>query len=77
MLFTEENYVSHSGTTMRVGSAGRLATPRSTGSYAFEIAGDSEDEGTEIASGEDHVLSYKNVKLILLFLDYQFIYMLI
>ncbi|KAL8035646.1 hypothetical protein ABFX02_12G111100 [Erythranthe guttata] len=49
----EEKHASHSGTTMRVGSAGRLATPRSAGSYAFDSAGDSDDEGTELEAEDD------------------------
>ncbi|KAI3467409.1 hypothetical protein Pfo_024072 [Paulownia fortunei] len=56
----EEQYISHSGTTMRVGSAGRLTTPRSAGGYAFESTGDSDDEATELSAGEDHALSYQN-----------------
>ncbi|KAK6160032.1 hypothetical protein DH2020_003413 [Rehmannia glutinosa] len=50
----EEHYISHSGTTMRVGSVGRLVTPRSAGGYAFESTGDSDDEGTELSAREDH-----------------------
>ncbi|KAH6756362.1 AMP deaminase [Perilla frutescens var. hirtella] len=55
----EEPYVNHSGTSMRVGSAGRLVTPRSAGGYAFESTGDSDDDGTELEVEED-VLSYQN-----------------
>ncbi|KAG8366285.1 hypothetical protein BUALT_Bualt17G0060500 [Buddleja alternifolia] len=57
----EEQYHSHSGATMRVGSAGRLATPRSAGDYTFQSTGESDDEETELETGEDHVLSYENV----------------
>ncbi|KAK4479751.1 hypothetical protein RD792_015283 [Penstemon davidsonii] len=56
----EEQYVSHSSATMRVGSAGRLVTPRSAGGYAFENTEDSDDEGTELQAGEEHDLSYEN-----------------
>ncbi|KAL8533930.1 hypothetical protein ACS0TY_010092 [Phlomoides rotata] len=55
----EEQYVSHSGANMWVGSVGRLATPRSAGGYAFENTGDSDDEGTELATG-DNISSYQN-----------------
>lgn len=55
----EEQYVNHAGTSMRVGSAGRLVTPRAAGGYAFESTGDSEDEGTELEVDED-ILSYQN-----------------
>ncbi|GER32275.1 AMP deaminase [Striga asiatica] len=56
----EEHYIIHSGNTMRVGSVGRLVTPRSSGGYAFESTGDSDDEGTELSARENHVLSYQN-----------------
>ena len=38
---------------MRVGSFGRIHTPRSPGSYAYDGADDSDDDGTEAAVGED------------------------
>ncbi|KZV32253.1 putative AMP deaminase [Dorcoceras hygrometricum] len=56
----EELYVSHCGPILRVGSVGRLVTPRSTGGYAFESTGDSDDERTELSEREDHDLSYEN-----------------
>ncbi|XP_011086412.1 AMP deaminase [Sesamum indicum] len=56
----EEHYIGHSGTSMRVGSAGRLVTPRSAGGYTFEGTGDSDDEETELPITEDHMLSYQN-----------------
>ncbi|XP_057777088.1 AMP deaminase-like isoform X2 [Salvia miltiorrhiza] len=56
----EEQYVNHSGTSMRVGSVGRLVTPGSACGYAFERTGDSDDEGTELEVEED-VLSYQNI----------------
>lgn len=66
LLLGEEQYVNHSGTSMRVGSVGRLVTPGSACGYAFERTGDSDDEGTELEVGED-VSSYQNVNLILYF----------
>ncbi|CAA0834717.1 AMP deaminase [Striga hermonthica] len=56
----EEHYMIHSGNTMRVGSVGRLVTPRSSGGYAFESTGDSDDEGAELSARENHVLSHQN-----------------
>ncbi|XP_073059310.1 probable AMP deaminase isoform X2 [Primulina eburnea] len=56
----EELYVSHCGPILRVGSVGRLVTPRSTGGYAFESTGDSDDERTELSEREDPDLSYEN-----------------
>ncbi|KAL0421195.1 UNVERIFIED_CONTAM: AMP deaminase [Sesamum latifolium] len=56
----EEQYMGHSGTSVRVGSAGRLVTPRSAGGYTFEGTGDSDDEETELPICEDHMLSYQN-----------------
>ncbi|XP_028094944.1 AMP deaminase-like isoform X1 [Camellia sinensis] len=46
--------------SMWVGSGGRLMTPRSSGGYAFGSAGDSDDEGTELATGED-LYTYENI----------------
>ncbi|KAL0364092.1 UNVERIFIED_CONTAM: AMP deaminase [Sesamum angustifolium] len=56
----EEQYMGHSGTSMRVGSAGRLVTPRSAGGYTFEDTGDSDDEEELLPITEDHMLSYQN-----------------
>ncbi|XP_073035512.1 AMP deaminase-like isoform X2 [Primulina eburnea] len=56
----EELYVSHCGPMLRVGSVGRLVTPRLTGGYAFESTVDSEEERTELSEREDHDLSYEN-----------------
>ncbi|KAL1550971.1 AMP deaminase [Salvia divinorum] len=55
----DEQYVNHSGTSLRVGSVGRIVTPASTCGYAFEGTGDSDDEGTELEMGEN-VSSYRN-----------------
>ncbi|KAL0385684.1 UNVERIFIED_CONTAM: AMP deaminase [Sesamum radiatum] len=55
----EEQYMGHSGRSMRVGSAGRLVTPRSAGGYTFEGTGDSDDEETELPICEDHICPIK------------------
>ncbi|KAG6429664.1 hypothetical protein SASPL_107716 [Salvia splendens] len=55
----DEHYVNHSGTSLRVGSVGRLVTPGSTCGYSFEGTGDSDDEGTELEMGEN-ASSYQN-----------------
>ncbi|XP_042052917.1 AMP deaminase-like isoform X1 [Salvia splendens] len=55
----DEHYVNHSGTSLRVGSVGRLVTPGSTCGYSFEGTGDSDDEGTELEMEEDDS-SYRN-----------------
>lgn len=62
LLVGDEHSVPHSGTSMRVGSVGRLVAPGpgSACGYAFERTGDSEDEGTEFEVEED-VLSYQTV----------------
>ncbi|XP_042052918.1 AMP deaminase-like isoform X2 [Salvia splendens] len=56
----DEHYVNHSGTSLRVGSVGRLVTPGSTCGYSFEGTGDSDDEGTELEMEEDDS-SYRNM----------------
>lgn len=66
LLVGDEHYVNHSGTSLRVGSVGRLVTPGSTCGYSFEGTGDSDDEGTELEMEED-ASSYRNVSLILYF----------
>lgn len=63
MCVGEELYVRHCGPILRVGSVGRLVTPRSTGDYAFQSTGDSDDERTELSEREDPDLSYENVKV--------------
>ncbi|XP_047319879.1 probable AMP deaminase [Impatiens glandulifera] len=42
-----------SGSQIRVGSVGRLMTPKSSGGFAIGSTGDSDDEGTEVMTGED------------------------
>ncbi|KAL2543061.1 AMP deaminase [Abeliophyllum distichum] len=56
----EDGYMSSRDPKLRVGSTGRLVTPLSSGGYAFESAGDSDVEETELATGEDPVTSYEN-----------------
>lgn len=46
---------------MRVGSVGRLVTPRSSGGYAFESVEDSDEEGMELTIGEDTIYTYENI----------------
>ncbi|XAR65142.1 AMP deaminase [Bertholletia excelsa] len=52
--------INASVSKMRIGSGGRLMTPRTPCGYAFESIGDS-DEETELASGEDIDFSYENI----------------
>ncbi|XP_024994094.1 probable AMP deaminase isoform X1 [Cynara cardunculus var. scolymus] len=49
----EHHHDNQSNPKMRVGSFGRIHTPRSPGSYAYDGADDSDDDGTETAVGED------------------------
>lgn len=49
------------GEKMRVGSVGRLVTPRSSGGYAFESVDDSDEEGMELTIGEDTIYTYENI----------------
>ncbi|XP_071705271.1 AMP deaminase-like [Rutidosis leptorrhynchoides] len=49
-----ENHHEHQASfKTRVGSFGRIHTPRSPGSYAYDGADNSDDDGTETAVGED------------------------
>ncbi|XP_059648905.1 probable AMP deaminase [Cornus florida] len=57
----EDQSVNKSASKMWVGSGGRLMTPRSSGGYAFESAGDSDEEGTDNAAGEDTLFTYQNI----------------
>ncbi|XP_057949188.1 AMP deaminase-like [Malania oleifera] len=57
----EDHMVNPSASTMSVASVGRLMTPRSPGGNAFGNGGDSDDEVTEPANGEDIVFSYDNI----------------
>ncbi|KAA8529476.1 hypothetical protein F0562_033725 [Nyssa sinensis] len=56
----ENQSASNSGSKIRMGSGGRVMTPRSSGGYAFESVGDSDEEGTELAPGEEILLTYEN-----------------
>lgn len=58
-LFAGENqYVKRSGIGTRIVSVGRLVTPRSPAGNAFDNAGDSDEEGTELANEDDILFSY-------------------
>ncbi|XP_058194281.1 AMP deaminase-like isoform X2 [Rhododendron vialii] len=56
-----DHYVNKSGSKIRVGSGGRLMTPRSSRGYAFDSTGDSDDEGTEVSTGQDILFTYENL----------------
>lgn len=45
-----------------VGSIGRLITPRSPGGNAFDVVEDSDDDGTELANGDDMFFAYGNLE---------------
>lgn len=49
----EHHHENQSNPKMRVGSYGRIHTPRSPASYAYDDADNSDDDGTETAVGED------------------------
>ncbi|KAM0058832.1 putative AMP deaminase [Helianthus debilis subsp. tardiflorus] len=49
----EHHHDHQSGSKSRVGSFGRIHTPRSPASYAYDGAENSDDDGTETAVGED------------------------
>ncbi|KAI7743359.1 hypothetical protein M8C21_006656 [Ambrosia artemisiifolia] len=49
----EHHHDHQSGSKSRVGSLGRIHTPRSPASYAYDGAENSDDDGTETAVGED------------------------
>lgn len=53
--------MDRSSSYRRVGSVDRLMTPRSQGGTAFDITGDSDDEGTELAIGDEEFFDYANV----------------
>ena len=53
--------MDRSASYRRVGSVDRLMTPRSQGGTAFDITGDSDEEGTELANGDDEFFDYANV----------------
>ncbi|XP_062160523.1 AMP deaminase-like [Alnus glutinosa] len=54
----ENQYVKRSGIGSRIASVGRLVTPRSPGGNAFDSAGDSDEEATELANGDDILFNY-------------------
>ncbi|KAK2990787.1 hypothetical protein RJ640_012688 [Escallonia rubra] len=56
----ENEFDKNSSSKTRVGSVGRLVTPRSSGGYAFESAEDSDEEGRELAIEEDTLYTYEN-----------------
>lgn len=53
--------MNKSGSKIRVGSGGRLMTPRSSCGYAFDSTGDSDDEDTEVSTGQDVLFTYENL----------------
>ncbi|KAG5522369.1 hypothetical protein RHGRI_034524 [Rhododendron griersonianum] len=57
----QDHYVNKSGSKIRVGSGGRLMTPRSSRGYAFDSTGDSDDEGTEVSTGQDVLFTYEDL----------------
>ncbi|XVF02293.1 hypothetical protein REPUB_Repub04eG0163200 [Reevesia pubescens] len=57
----ENQTFSHGGSTTRLATYGRLMTPRSPGGNAFESAGDSDDEGTEVADEHDILFGNENI----------------
>lgn len=46
----------------RVASVDRLVTPRSQSGTSFDIAGDSDDEGTELNGDDDEFFDYANLE---------------
>ena len=63
MLICAEEDISgnHSVSNVRVTPVGRLMTPRSLGGNAFDSAGESDEEGTELAIGEDGCFRYEDI----------------
>ncbi|KAM7464557.1 hypothetical protein LguiA_032678 [Lonicera macranthoides] len=57
----EGQFDKSSGSKMRMGSVGRVITPRSSGGYAYESVEDSDEEGTELATGEDTFYTYEGL----------------
>lgn len=57
----KDRFVNHSGMYTRVASVGRLVTPRSPGGNAFDDAGDSDDDGTELTNVEDMLFDYGHI----------------
>lgn len=50
--------MKHSGMDSRLASVGRLVTPRSPGGNTYDNAEDSDEEGTELAYGEEVLFNY-------------------
>ncbi|RVW82456.1 putative AMP deaminase [Vitis vinifera] len=62
LICAEEHLsASHSGSNVRVAPVSRLMTPRSLGGNAFDSAGDSDEEGTELVIGEDTFFNYADI----------------
>ncbi|XP_022775984.1 AMP deaminase-like isoform X5 [Durio zibethinus] len=59
----ESQTFSHCSSTTRLASYGRLMTPRSPGGNAFESAGDSDEEGTEPADGDEILFGDENIDI--------------
>ncbi|CAK9172213.1 unnamed protein product [Ilex paraguariensis] len=57
----KDQYGDNSGSKMRVEFGGRLMTPISLGGYAFESAGDSDEEGTEFETGDEFLFTNENI----------------
>jgi AMP deaminase len=61
LFAAKDRFVNHSGMYTRVASVGRLVTPRSPGGNAFDDAGDSDDDGTELTNVEDMLFDYGHI----------------
>lgn len=57
----DDRSISHSASHTMVGSVGRLVTPRSPGRNAFDVEGDSDDDGTELANEDEMYFNYGNL----------------
>ncbi|XP_057494383.1 probable AMP deaminase isoform X1 [Actinidia eriantha] len=56
----QDQSINISGSNIPVGSGSRLMTPRSSGGYAFGSMGDSDEEGTELATEQDILFTYED-----------------
>lgn len=56
----EDQFVNNFAPPLRIGSVGRLITPRSSCGLAVEYAGDSDDEVINVAMAEETLISYDN-----------------
>lgn len=61
LLAGEDQYGNNFAPSLRIGSVGRLITPRSSCGLAVECGGDSDDEGINVAMAEETLVSYDNV----------------